>query len=120
MRRKVPIGQEIDPLYIEDHKRPVTRRQFLAQGFMSGAVTVASPSLISLLAGRSAHAQLGPCTSPVGGAGMIPFIGFDLAGGANIAGSNVLVGGPQGQEDLLSLSGYSKLGLPAYWPAADL
>jgi hypothetical protein len=112
VRRKVPIGQEIDPLEIEGHKRPLSRRQFLAQGFMSGALTVTAPNLLSLLAGRAAQAQFAPCTSPVGGAGMIPFIGFDLAGGASIAGSNVLVGGPQGQEDLLSLAGYSKLGLP--------
>jgi hypothetical protein len=48
------------------------------------------------------------------GAGKIPFIAFDLAGGANIAGSNVLVGqdGPLGQFETLSTSGYSRLGLP--------
>ncbi|MBW2387128.1 MAG: general secretion pathway protein GspF [Deltaproteobacteria bacterium] len=111
MGRKTRTDGELGPLYIQDHKRPVTRRQFLAQGFMTGAATVTAPTLLGLLAGR-AQAQFAPCTSPVGGAGMIPFIGFDLAGGANIAGSNVLVGGPQGQEDLLSLGGYSKLGLP--------
>jgi hypothetical protein len=48
----------------------------------------------------------------VAGAGKIPFIAFDLAGGANIAGSNVLIGGPGGQLDFLSTAGYSKLGLP--------
>ncbi len=46
------------------------------------------------------------------GAGKIPFICFDLAGGANIAGSNVLVGQAGGQLDFLSTAGYSKLGLP--------
>ena len=46
------------------------------------------------------------------GAGKIPFICFDLAGGANIAGSNVLVGKQDGQLDSLSTAGYSKLGLP--------
>ncbi|MDP5040243.1 MAG: general secretion pathway protein GspF, partial [Paraglaciecola sp.] len=46
------------------------------------------------------------------GAGKIPFIVFDLAGGANIAGSNVLVGGRGGQLDFLSTAGYSKLGIP--------
>ncbi len=46
------------------------------------------------------------------GAGKIPFICFDLAGGANIAGSNVLVGQQGGQLDFLSTAGYSKLGLP--------
>ncbi len=46
----------------------------------------------------------------------IPFICFDLAGGANFAGSNVLVGGPSGQLDIDNLSwanGYSRLGVPA-------
>jgi len=53
-------------------------------------------------------------TCQVGGAGAnkIPFICFDLAGGANIAGSNVLVGKEGGQTDFLSTSGYEKMGLP--------
>ena len=52
------------------------------------------------------------CGIAVQGAGKIPFICFDLAGGANISGSNVLVGGRGGQLDFLSSAGYSKLGLP--------
>ena len=56
-------------------------------------------------------ALLAPCSITTG-AGKIPFICFDLAGGGNIAGSNVLVGGPNGQLDFLSVAGYSKLGLP--------
>jgi hypothetical protein len=48
--------------------------------------------------------------SGVGGT-KIPFICFDLAGGANIAGSNVLVGRDT-PLDTLSTAGYSKLGLP--------
>jgi hypothetical protein len=108
-----PIGQEIDPLRHPDHRRPVTRREFLAQGFITGAATVAAPTLYSLF-GRS-HEALAQavCSPPVGGAGMIPFMCFDLGGGANIAGSNVLAGGPGGQMDLLSEGGYSKLGLPS-------
>ena len=81
MDKQTPIGREIDPLEIEGHKRPVTRRQFLAQGLITGAATVATPSLFGMLAGRgAARAQMMPCTSPVGGAGMIPFICIDLAG----------------------------------------
>ena len=52
------------------------------------------------------------------GAGKIPFICFDLAGGANMAGSNVLIGGPGGQLDFLSTAGYGKLG-PARRHAAE-
>jgi hypothetical protein len=109
-----------EPLRHQDHPRPRTRREFLAQSFITGSATVIGPSLLAMLAGsRQAHAalagdissMLGPCSINLG-AGKIPFICFDLSGGGNIAGSNVLVGGPNGQLDFLSVAGYSKLGLP--------
>ena len=70
---------------------------------MTGAATVIAPSLLGMLAyPRAARATLAPdiqtavtACSITTGAGMIPFICFDLAGGGNIAGSNVLVGGPE-------------------------
>jgi hypothetical protein len=109
-----------EPLRLQEHARPRTRREFIAQSFMSGAATVIGPTLLGMLAApRSAHAALasdiGALIAPCGittGAGKIPFICFDLTGGGNIAGSNVLVGGPTGQLDFLSVAGYSKLGLP--------
>jgi hypothetical protein len=109
-----------EPLRHQDHPRPRTRREFLAQSFITGSATVVGPSLLAMLAGtRRANAGLDPdingllagCSITTG-AGKIPFICFDLAGGGNIAGSNVLVGGPTGQLDFLSVAGYSKLGLP--------
>ena len=109
------------PLRHPDHPRPRTRREFIAQGFMTGAATVMVPSMISgLFTPRLAHATLSPTFKDfaeqicliTGGAGKIPFIAFDLAGGANVAGSNVLVGGQGGQLDFLTTAGYSKLGLP--------
>jgi hypothetical protein len=108
-----------DPLRLQEHARPRTRREFLAQSFMTGAATVVGPTLLGLLASRQARAALAPdiqaAVTNCGittGAGKIPFICFDLAGGGNIAGSNVLVGGQGGQLDFLSVAGYSKLGLP--------
>ena len=110
-----------EPLRHPDHKRPVTRRDFLAQSFMAGLGTVTAPTLFSLFANpRAAQAALSAdiqalktsCGIAVQGAGKIPFLCFDLAGGANIAGSNVLVGKQNGQLDFLSTAGYSKLGLP--------
>jgi hypothetical protein len=109
-----------EPLRHQDHPRPRTRREFLAQSFITGAATVVGPSLLGMLAApRRARAALDPdvqsllaTCSITTGAGKIPFICFDLAGGGNIAGSNVLVGGPKGQLDFLSVAGYSKLGLP--------
>ncbi len=109
-----------EPLRHPDHKRPVTRRDFLAQGFLTGAATVIAPALLASLP-RAARATLSgdiaallaPAQCNItAGAGKIPFICFDLAGGANIAGSNVLVGQQGGQLDFLSIGGYSKLGLP--------
>ncbi len=61
---------------------------------------------------RRGHPEAVTACGITTGAGKIPFICFDLAGGGNIAGSNVLVGGPKGQLDFLSVAGYSKLGLP--------
>jgi hypothetical protein len=109
-----------EPLRHQDHARPTTRRQFLSQSFMTGAATVVGPTLLGLLAAPRAaratlaadiQALLAPCNITTG-AGKIPFICFDLSGGGNIAGSNVLVGGPGGQLDFLSVAGYNKLGLP--------
>ncbi len=100
------------PLRLEDHRRPVTRRDFLARGLLSGAGLVMAPTLLSLLRASTARAQGAGCVLRAG-AGLIPFLCIDLAGGASIAGSNVLVGGPGGQLDLLTGEGYSKLGLPS-------
>ena len=91
----------------------------MAQGLLSGAATVIAPSLLGMLAPRIARAGLSSDINALkaacnitAGAGMVPFICFDLAGGANIAGSNVLVGQQGGQLDFLTTAGYSKLGLP--------
>jgi hypothetical protein len=103
-----------------NHRRPMTRRELIGQGFLAGGATLLGGGILSLFANpRAAHAALAQdlqaLTAACGisnGAGKIPFICFDLAGGANIAGSNVLVGKTGGQFDLLSTAGYGKLGLP--------
>jgi hypothetical protein len=108
------------PQYHADHPRPVTRRQFVSQGFMTGAAYTSGAGIMSLFSNPRDAMALSPDldamvnTCQVGGAGAnkIPFICFDLAGGANIAGSNVLVGKEGGQTDFLSTAGYKKMGLP--------
>lgn len=109
-RRRTPteLGR---PFFHPDHRRPRTRREFIAQGFMAGSAYVVAPSLLSMLGVNRANAQAS-CALTGAGAGKIPFIGIDLAGGANIAGSNVMIGGPGGQEDPLTEDGYMRLGLP--------
>lgn len=109
------------PLRHGDHPRNMSRRQMIGAGLRTGAAVIAGPSIFGLFASpMQAQAALSSdlealkvaCGIAVQGAGKIPFICFDLSGGANIAGSNVLVGGPGGQFDFLSTAGYSKLGIP--------
>jgi hypothetical protein len=119
-KHRKPLGLN-EPLRHPDHKHPITRRDFIAQGFRAGLGVVLGGSIFSLFANpRDAYAALSSdletlkatCGIATQGAGKIPFICFDLAGGANIAGSNVLVGKQGGQLDFLTTAGYSKLGIP--------
>lgn len=114
------------PLFHKDHSRPVSRRDFIRQGFMTGTATVLSGSVLGLFANpNEARAALSSdmnalassinCSlGGLSGDSKVPFICFDLAGGANFAGSNVLTGGAGGQDDLnaIGTAGYSKLGIP--------
>jgi uncharacterized membrane protein len=122
--KRRPLGLN-EPLKHPDHRRPVTRRDFISQGFMTGAATVMAPAALGMLLNPRLARALSPDVNPGNlcniqqGAGKIPFICFDLAGGANIAGSNALVGQQGGQLDLLSTAGYSKLGLPGNMTPAN-
>jgi hypothetical protein len=118
-KHKQPLHPDA-PLLLNSHSRPVTRREMIAQGFKLGTGTVIGGSLLGMLS-HPAYAELSAdlqaaraaCGIAAQGAGKIPFICFDLAGGANFAGSNVLVGQRGGQMDFLSAGGYNKQGLPA-------
>lgn len=113
------------PLLHQNHPRPATRRDFLRQGFLSGMGVTLGGSVFGLFAhprhARAANPDLSQdindladaiqCQLGGGTLNPLPVICFDLAGGANIAGSNVLVG-RNTQMDFLTTAGYSKLGLP--------
>lgn len=110
------------PLTHADHRRPMSRREFISQGFNLGTGLALTGSLYGLLGNTKAHALSQDlqdflrdfnCGAFDAENEKVPFICFDLAGGANVAGSNVLVGGPGGQQDFLSTSGYLKQGLLA-------
>jgi hypothetical protein len=109
------------PLLDLGHRRPMTRRELISQGFMAGVGSVMAPSMLGMLGSARAHADvrlasdvealLAGCNLGAANASRIPFICIDLAGGASIAG-NALPGGPGGQLDFLSTSGYAKIGIP--------
>jgi hypothetical protein len=127
MRRKNKYSMKnlpVDaPLYHTDHARPVTRRDFIRQGFTLGSASYLSGGIFSLFAApNQARAALSPDMNALAAdigcsfgldTGSVPMICFDLAGGANFAGSNVLVGGAGGQNDgTITTAGYSKMGIP--------
>jgi hypothetical protein len=122
-KKRRPLSPD-EPLRHPDHPRPVTRREFVRQGFIGGSAFVTGGSaMLNLLLSKKVQAAgllsqdikdlatASGCEVGLLGAGKIPFICFDLAGGANLAGSNVMVGGQGGQDDVLSTQGYSKLGI---------
>ena len=97
-------------LPIQNHK-VITRRDFIAQGGISSLGFVVAPTVLSMLTSIDARAQAAcPSSAPV--AGKMPVIIFDLAGGANIAGGDVIVGKAGGQLDFLGADKYQSLGQP--------
>jgi hypothetical protein len=125
IRKKLPRSHKLhEPIRHEgSHPRPVTRRDFMAAGFISSSATLlGSSALVAAFTDpRAARAATlaqdvvdmqTACGIATNGAGKIPFICFDLAGGANLTGSEILIGGAGGQLDFLSTAGYGLLGLP--------
>lgn len=116
IRRKSPRTLKLhEPIRHEGvHKKPVTRRDFLAQGFLSGGAAVIGPGVLGMLGPNSAEAltlDTSQCHLSIG-AGMVPFICFDLSGGGNLVGSEVLAGVAGKQSNFLSVAGYGLQGLP--------
>ena len=125
IRKKLPRSHKLyEPIRHEgSHPRPVTRRDFMGAGFLgSSAMLIGSSAMVSAFMNpRAARAATlaqdvqdlqQSCGIITNGAGKIPFICFDLTGGANLNGSEILIGGKGGQLDFLSTAGYGKLGLP--------
>lgn len=129
IRKKLPRPHALhEPILHENHRRPVTRRELLSAGLMGSTGMVLAPAwLAALLKPGRARAQsatgialdgdISPLLASTQcnislGAGLIPFICFDLAGGANTVGSEVIVGVQGGQANFLSAAGYGKMGVP--------
>src|SRR5256884_6080103 len=105
IRKKPPRSHALgEPLLHENHPLPVTRRDFVAAGFLSGPAMVIGPAWLGALLKASraeARVPLSPdiqallgsrqCNVP-NAAGRVPFIFFDLAGRADPVRSQGLVG----------------------------
>jgi hypothetical protein len=111
-----------EPLLHASHKRPITRRELLGAGLASAPAVVVGPAwLAAMLKPGKANAGLSKDIAALLGSGQcnvatsatgIPVICFDLAGGANLIGSEVLVGQQGGQANFLTTAGYGLMGLP--------
>lgn len=101
---------EDQPIIHKDHKMR-TRRDFLKTGLVAGGAYALAPSLLSVLKMDVAMAQDAmPCEQEEASSNKIPVLIIDLAGGANFAGSNYLVGTEDGQHSFLN--NYRVMGLP--------
>lgn len=123
IRKKMPRPHALgEPLLHSDHRKPVTRREMLGAGLKTAPALVIGPAWLgAMLKPNKANAALaadiqallgtGQCNVATNATG-IPVICFDLAGGANLVGSEVIVGTQGGQANFLSTAGYGKMGLP--------
>ena len=123
IRKKMPRSHALgEPLLHENHRKPVTRRELLGAGLKTAPAMVVGPAFLgAMLRSKKAFAdyaadvtalttpnQCGISFQSTG----LPVICFDLAGGANLVGSEVIVGTQGGQSNFLSTAGYGKMGLP--------
>jgi hypothetical protein len=128
--RKKPARQHglHEPFRHENHPRPITRRQLMGAGFLSGPAIVMAPAWLgALLKAQRADAVTVPPTlsaemmecklqavssTGMGTTGPVPFITIDLAGGANLMGSEAIAGMAGSPTNFISTAGFSKLGVP--------
>lgn len=115
--------QGLRPILHENHKKPVSRRELIGQGFLAGTGLVFGPSLLSMFGGagvaRAAEGCVGDASSTVVPVNGLRMMLFEAAGGMNIAGSNFMVYGKGGVGDHLSAKALGVLGLPGSMAGAD-
>lgn len=83
---KDPKDKKIPTWAVSGHRKPVTRREFLAHGIIPFAAYLTLPSWAQLLTPKNAMAMPN-CPTPVGG--MIPYITVNLSGGAGLMSNYV-------------------------------
>ncbi|MGE0615082.1 MAG: hypothetical protein AB7P04_05550 [Bacteriovoracia bacterium] len=94
---KFEISAQLKKHLSEGNHKLVTRRDFLSHGLIAFSAATAMPSV--LLWGLK-QARAADCGGDVGSS-MVPFMAFDMAGGAALP-ANFLVGLKGGPEDLLT------------------
>lgn len=100
-RTKKEARQFLD--YLNKHKKPVTRRDFISMGLMAAGQAILAPTLVSLLTKQAMAEVIG--AAPISFPGAIV---FDLVGGPGLTG-NFLVGrdGPHALLDKYDVMGWN-------------
>lgn len=104
--KKPDLDPTVRPMHLPGHN-PKSRREFMAQGFLGMTAFALAPEFLI----KGARAQTALDCVQAASAGLTPVIIIDLAGGGNIAGANVIVGGAGGQMNFLQ--SYASNGLNA-------
>ncbi|MGE0615794.1 MAG: hypothetical protein AB7P04_09140, partial [Bacteriovoracia bacterium] len=91
--------------YKENHAKPVTRRDFLSQGFVQFAAMTMAPTVLGTLL-QEGLAIAADCPVPMNG--MPAFLCFDCSGGAGLS-ANWVVGNTGGSQDLIN--SYGQMGV---------
>jgi hypothetical protein len=131
IRKKLPRQHGLhEPFRHENHPRPVTRRELMGAGFLAAPAYVLGPAWlgallksqgvnaatlatdVQTLATTECNLQNPTNSAAMGTNGPVPFITIDLAGGANLMGSEALAGMAGMPTNFISTAGYNKLGLP--------
>lgn len=102
------------PTASHTHGTPRSRRDFLAQGVLPVSAALLTPGILSALT-RQAYGATDPaiCGINASSGKLVPVLIFDLAGGGNIAGTNVVMGLAGGQSNFLPVASYRNTGLSA-------
>jgi hypothetical protein len=93
------------------HGIEMSRRELFAQGYIATGSYIAMPGILSLVSQR-ANAGEDLCrTVKAANANKTSVLIIDGAGGWQIAGRNIIVGGEGGQTDFLGAANYASIGL---------
>lgn len=69
----------------DGHKKPTTRREFMAKGLLGSAAYIFAPSALQVLCAAQAHADDASCTVPA--SGLPGYITINLSGGSGMVTS---------------------------------